>query len=537
MKCSPSKASLGDDAFDFIARLQQFLVTQVDHVHLKDQTAQWILNEVFHIYPVAGLSLWLNNDETKSWNLAASVGLDGALHKQLFQAPGAYEHLNQVRTTGQPVILDHLCEHSYAPFRQWSKETGIKRTASFPLFGVPTCLLGVLTVMWIDPPLMDQVILERWENVARTLALAWQWTELWQSHSLRQVVARTVTSMTQSAYAYVYEDRLEVCNRQFLELFHLEPPLRDRSVKKMVQQMQKIFLDEDKVEQVIQQLNNSQHNDFDAIFELKGVPTRYLRWMSRPVHLRGVYQGRICVFNDVTSQVLSEQYHESFLSLVAHEFRTPVTIIQGLAELMESTPLPDNLESWNKHIHLIWREALRLSRLIREIWGASEATKRGWDHFSESLDFIKVVESEMATAKKLWPDCHWDYVGPESLPVRMNYEILMTILQALIGNAGRFSPPFSQVTVEVENDDQWVTLRVMDRGPGVDAAIAEELFTRVPDLAHRSGSGGMGLGLYVTATFVKMMGGEIHYHPRCGGGSIFTVTLPREAPAIRRLAP
>lgn len=537
MNRSALKASLEGDAFTFIIQLQQFLVAQFDHVHLKDQTAQWILNEAINIYPAAGLSLWLYNADARLWILAASAGFDKDLHQQLFHVPSAHEHLNQVRRTRQPVVIENLPHHPYGEFRRWAQTSHINATVSFPLEELPEYSFGVLTVMWEDLSQVDLPVIEQWENVARLLSLAWQWTQLWQSNSVQQVIARSVTAMTQSAYAYVHGNRVEYYNQQFIDLFSMDSSRPNPSVMDLARHMQRLFRDERKVVEMIRRFVDQPEDTFDEIVEVRGVPARYLRWMSSPVRVAGRIQGRICVFNDVTSQWLAEQYHDSFLSLVAHEFRTPVTVIQGLAELLQGVSPSSSSESWTDQIDLIWREAVRLSRLIREIWGASEAPKPAWDRFTEALDFIQVIQSELATAVKLWPDCQWHYAGPGSLLVQMNYEMLLTVLQAVISNAGRFSPPRAAVAIEVESQGNWVILRVLDRGPGISPDIAAALFTQVPDPARRSGQGGMGLGLYVSQAFVRMMGGEIRYDGRPGGGSVFTVKLPQEAPAIMRRTP
>ena len=519
-----SRASLADDAFNFMAEFQRYLESQPENMHMKEQGAQWILEQVAASYGVPALSLWLSAPWGR-WTLAASTGLDPQAHQRLFAARGSFRHLDTVRESGEPLIVEDLCAHPSLAFRAWSRVSGIRTTASLPLFGPGVAVMGVLTVMWRDPPVQDRAFGPRWENVARTLSLGWQWMNLWESKTQSEVVSRAVTGMTGAAAVHVFEGRVEYFNQQFAELFGMARVLLHQELAVAVKAMRKMFQDPEKFEQIVSRIAANREEWVDQVLELKGIPTRYLRWASRPAYANGHYQGRVAVFTDVTVQVMAERHHESFLSLASHEFRTPVTIIQGVSELLQVLPGADVPEVSEAAL-IIWRESMRLGRTIREIWGAAEAARDPSLEDGEALDFAAMARSEVDIAQRMWPERIWRYRGPETLRAHLNYEMLLTVMQALLGNAGRFSPGTEAVEVEVEAVKDMVALRVMDRGPGIDHKLRHDIFARVPDPAHRPATGGMGLGLYLTGMFVAKMGGDVSYRPRPGGGSVFTVTLP-----------
>ena len=105
---------------------------------------------------------------------------------------------------------------------------------------------------------------------------------------------------------------------------------------------------------------------------------------------------------------------------------------------------------------------------------------------------------------------------------------LRRVIQNLLENAVRWSPPQSGIEVNLERTDGsskpgLVRLEVADRGPGVNLELEPRLFTR---FAGGRAGGGSGLGLYLSRRIIEAHGGRIGYHPREGGGSVFWFELP-----------
>jgi signal transduction histidine kinase len=104
---------------------------------------------------------------------------------------------------------------------------------------------------------------------------------------------------------------------------------------------------------------------------------------------------------------------------------------------------------------------------------------------------------------------------------------LVGLLVILLDNACKFSPPSSQIEIEVERNDDDFVVSVLDRGIGVPDDLRELIFDRfyqVEEVKHHS-SVGLGLGLYLARQIVSAHNGQIQHLPREGGGSIFRFTL------------
>ena len=103
---------------------------------------------------------------------------------------------------------------------------------------------------------------------------------------------------------------------------------------------------------------------------------------------------------------------------------------------------------------------------------------------------------------------------------------LRRALANLIANAIEHTPAGGSIELGLTLDDAWVAITVSDNGFGVPAPIRAALFERFTTQTARAG-GGTGLGLYLVRRIAQTLGGTVRYEPREGGGSIFTLTLPR----------
>ena len=104
------------------------------------------------------------------------------------------------------------------------------------------------------------------------------------------------------------------------------------------------------------------------------------------------------------------------------------------------------------------------------------------------------------------------------------------VLRNLLANAAKYGGPGSVVELEATADGESVRLRVLDRGPGIAEAEAEqlfELFYRSPSTA--AAAAGAGIGLFVCRQLAIAMGGSIRACNRPGGGAVFELTLRRSA--------
>ena len=223
-------------------------------------------------------------------------------------------------------------------------------------------------------------------------------------------------------------------------------------------------------------------------------------------------------FNHAASQIETlVMSHKSLLANASHELRTPLTRIRMSLELMGDKASPALREEITRNIG-------ELDQLIEEILLASRLDAPQADVGTvESIDLTGLASEECA-ATQVELDLGDD---PKSLVVPGVPRLMRRMLRNLIDNARRHgSQEDIEVSLRAENE-QWVSLSVSDRGPGVPEALRERIFEpfyRIPG----SVDGGAGLGLALVRAIAQRHRGLVRYEERAGGGSCFVVTLPRE---------
>jgi signal transduction histidine kinase len=229
----------------------------------------------------------------------------------------------------------------------------------------------------------------------------------------------------------------------------------------------------------------------------------------------------------------SERQRQELLAAVAHELRTPLSIIEGNLEAMLDgvrAPTPDLIAT-------LHTQSALLSQLITDLRDLSLADARQLSLRRQTID-LAVLCQESVEAMRVWMDerkvtTHMQVEGDTTAAV--DPDRLRQVVQNLLHNAVRFTPAGGQVTVTVTgvsgDQDRWVKLEVEDDGPGIpaeDLSRVFEPFYRV-DPSRSRASGGTGMGLAVVRLLVQVHGGTVRAENRPTGGSRFIVQVPASA--------
>jgi two-component system OmpR family sensor kinase len=230
----------------------------------------------------------------------------------------------------------------------------------------------------------------------------------------------------------------------------------------------------------------------------------------------------------------SEARMRQFIADASHELRTPLTSVRGFAELHrigavpEGAPLEDamaRIESEAARMGILVDDLLLLARLDQQ-----RPLER------RPVDLVGLVADAVAAAGAAAPEraIRVDVAADAAaLTVPGDSTRLRQVVDNLVSNAVRYSPPDSEVEVRVglSRDDgqpDWGTLEVVDHGPGMTPEVAARVFERFyrADRARSRQHGGSGLGLAIVAAIVAAHGGRVEVDSAPGQGSTFRVLLP-----------
>ena len=242
--------------------------------------------------------------------------------------------------------------------------------------------------------------------------------------------------------------------------------------------------------------------------------------------------GLYAVTRGVTRELEAARLQSDFVSAVSHEFRTPLTSLKQLAELLSSGRVSSE-ERRARYYQVMEQESGRLHRLVEGLldFGRMEAG---------ALEFHK----EKVSIRELVRDVVADFeaeIADQSFGVELNdhdlratasvdVEALRRAVWNLLDNAAKYSPDCQTVWVDVAQKDGHATIAVRDEGLGIPSGELEAVFNKFVRGTSSEGRGtkGTGIGLAMVRHIVEAHGGEVRVESQVGRGSTFTIQIPIE---------
>jgi signal transduction histidine kinase len=226
-----------------------------------------------------------------------------------------------------------------------------------------------------------------------------------------------------------------------------------------------------------------------------------------------------------------DQLKSNLLSAVSHEFRTPLTIMQGWLDLLLAGQFGPVSSEQRESLSAVHKSALRLDRLIANLLAFIEY-ERAQD--AREHDAVNVVDLLREAAAELVPDCAERQVtlaveAAKALPLmRGDGARLRLVFLNLMENAVKFNEPGGSVAVSVQTDDARIEVSVVNSHGSVPPDRVERMlqpFTQ-GDMGSSRRAGGLGLGLAVARAIVQAHGGEVRLEAEGGQGTTVRVRLP-----------
>jgi two-component system phosphate regulon sensor histidine kinase PhoR len=215
---------------------------------------------------------------------------------------------------------------------------------------------------------------------------------------------------------------------------------------------------------------------------------------------------------------------------VSHEFKTPLTAIQGFAETLLAGAMEDS-RSNRRFLEIIRDHAVRLARLTNDLLKLAriEAGKLEVEFFPVQL--LEVIErsAETTLLKASRKQIAIEVDVPPDLPmVRGDASLLRDVLQNLIDNAIQYTSEGGRIEVSASVGPREVVVCVADTGIGIPLADQERIFERFyrVDAARSREAGGTGLGLSIAKHIVEAHGGRLWVESEVGRGSKFFFSVP-----------
>jgi signal transduction histidine kinase len=219
-----------------------------------------------------------------------------------------------------------------------------------------------------------------------------------------------------------------------------------------------------------------------------------------------------------------------FVAAVSHEFRTPLTSIRQLAELLARGRM-ESEQHRQRAYDLILGESDRLRRLVESLLDFGRMQARQYKYRSEDLEAVQWTRSVAEEFRETVRNRGYviDFNGPsDDAWIRGDREALGGALWNLLDNAVKYSPDEHNVHVAVSASNGHVEVSVRDHGPGIPKEDLKRVFGRFYRGANAKtqGTKGTGIGLAIVKEIVEAHGGTVRVRSELGQGSEFTMVLP-----------
>jgi diguanylate cyclase (GGDEF)-like protein/PAS domain S-box-containing protein len=219
----------------------------------------------------------------------------------------------------------------------------------------------------------------------------------------------------------------------------------------------------------------------------------------------------------------SQERMDAVLQMLAHEIRSPLTVVRGYADLLASTSDPDQA----KAAGAIARAAERITRIVADVASMSTAADSSGPVEIQVVEAAALVDALVADMGAAIPNRLVVVERPDvDVTVAVDVVQIGQVVNNLVNNAAKFSPADSVIEVAISASEGAVDVAVMDHGPGIDTDDLGHIFRKYGRGDHNVR--GTGLGLYVSRRIARTHGGDLLYRRRLPGpGSIFTLRIPR----------
>ncbi len=288
-----------------------------------------------------------------------------------------------------------------------------------------------------------------------------------------------------------------------------------------------------KQEEELQELNNELEQKVTARTEELSATVEELKIANQKRDAE--IQKRIETQNKISNALKKEkelnELKTKFLSLVSHEFKTPLSGILTSAMLLSKYKLSEQQDRRDKHIKTITDKVHYLNNILNDFLSIEKLeTGKVSYNFSDFM-LTKVVDEVVYNANMLLKEGQ-TIKYPENidgLSLHQDEKIIELALSNLVHNAIKYSPENTEISIEISQDTNTTTFSVIDNGIGIPEKDQKQIFNRYFRSENVLLIQGTGIGLNIVKSHLNNLGGEINFVSNENKGSTFTIKLPNKA--------
>jgi PAS domain S-box-containing protein len=534
-----------------LSQLSRLVSTSLDLDHVLPRIAR----AAVELTGATFATFWLTDASSQTLRLSATSDDDIGQQIRVRDLRFGEGLAGWVAQRREPLKVDDVVADGRCRNLDWWERTGLRSSLTLPVFdgtGQGHALVAVLSLNGREPFRLPEPDVELLESFLAQAAVAIRNASLYSTIRRSQEQLQQIVDHSPAAISLKDRDgRYLLTNGRWRERFLGDAGANSeqRPLGKTDAELFPPTRSERTRERDIHVLTAGATIEYEATVVENGERRTYLSVKFPLVDLAGQPYAVCTISTDITLRKRSEEEiaaalaahrtanaqlqelsraKSDFVSIVSHEFRSPLTSIQGFSEMMREGEL--TLEEMREFSADINREAERLSRMIGELLDLDQLEAGQMMLRLEQVDLLAIIRQVVGNAApraarhQLVVD-----VAPGLAAVRGDADKLTQVLVNLLDNAIKYSPDGGEVRLTGWIEADTVRLRVEDQGLGIPPDALETVFERYRrlelDPEHRVIQG-TGLGLPIVRQIVELHGGEVWAESVQGQGATFHVRLP-----------
>jgi len=244
---------------------------------------------------------------------------------------------------------------------------------------------------------------------------------------------------------------------------------------------------------------------------------------SRASAFAGLYED----FNKMAAEITGiQKLRTEIVDGFSHELKTPVASINGFARLLLDEDLPEDKRK--KYLQIIVKESDRLARLSQDNLMLSKIDAQEIVTDKKPFNLGRQIQDIAISMESAWSDKNINLSAelPDAV-YEGNQNLMESLWRNLLSNAIKFTPKNGDISINLTDAKENITVTFADTGIGMSAGVKEHIFERYYQGDASHAGEGHGLGLSIVKRIVKLCGGKITVESKEGEGSAFTITLPK----------
>jgi signal transduction histidine kinase len=257
--------------------------------------------------------------------------------------------------------------------------------------------------------------------------------------------------------------------------------------------------------------------------------------ISIPLGSGGKDIGHLIILHDVSREKIAENMKTEFVSLAAHQLRTPLSIIKWSMSMLRDGDFGKINKKQNRIIENTFKGNERLIYLVNDLLDITRIEEGRYLYNVASSDMKEVVRLAIDSYKEEIKNSKIkiDFECPPNMPqMTIDAEKIKLVVQNLIDNAIKYSPEGSRILITLKHDNENIQFKIQDFGMGIPKNQQDKIFTKFfrGDNATKVNTVGTGLGLFLAQNIIEAHGGKIWFEseddPKGIPGAIFYFSLP-----------